>query len=161
MAKTRTRRGARRNLTRRGGGKGNGGMAVEGSKPRNVKAKSMKHGAKGKTHTIINKKGVTRVTAHNKKKRAEAKAKKYLQKYRAALAAAAAAAAEEEEEDEDEEEEEEEEEEDDDNLDEDKFEERMAKIPPQLVSYVPNGLGNLNDLIAALEDPAVKNKNSK
>ena len=67
MAKTRTRRGARRNLTRRGGAKENPGMAVEGSKPRNVKAKSMKHGAKGKPHIIIKKKGVTRVTALNKK----------------------------------------------------------------------------------------------
>lgn len=39
MSKTRTRRGARRNLTRRGGGKGNGGMEVERPKVHRVKPK--------------------------------------------------------------------------------------------------------------------------
>lgn len=159
MAKTRSRRGARRNLTRRGGGKGNGGMDVERPKVHRVKGKSMKHGAKGKTHTVIKKKGVTRANvALNKKQRAEAKAEKYLQKYRAALAAAAAAA-----EEEDEDEEEDEEEDDDDNLDEEEFEERMEKIPNQLVPYVPNPLGNngMQKLMATLEGPAVKNNNSQ
>ena len=56
MAKTRSRRGARRNLTRRGGGKGNGGMEVEGSKARIVKAKSIKHGAKPHTKRPLTKK---------------------------------------------------------------------------------------------------------
>ena len=165
MAKTRSRRGARRNLTRRGGGKGNGGMDVEPPKVHRVKGKSMKHGAKGKTHTVIKKKGVTRANlALNKKQRAEAKAEKYLQKYRAALAAAAAAAEEEdEEEEEDEDEEDEEDEKDDDNLGEEKFEERMAEIPNQIVPYVPNALGNnrMKNLMAALEGPAVKNNSSQ
>lgn len=160
MSKTRSRRGARRNLTRRGGGKGNGGMDVERPKVHRVKGKSMKHGAKGKTHTVIKKKGVTRANlALNKKQRAEAKAEKYLQKYRAALAAAAAAA-----EEEDEDEEEDEEEDDDDNLDEEEFEERMAQIPNQIVPYAPNALGNNNGmqkLMATLEGPAVKNNNSQ
>ena len=120
----------------------------------------MKHGAKGKTHTVIKKKGVTRANlALNKKQRAEAKAEKYLQKYRAALAAAAAAA-----EEEDEDEEEDEEEDDDDNLDEEEFEKRMAEIPNQIVPYAPNVLGNTNgmkNLMAALEDPAVNKNNSQ
>ena len=54
MAKTRTRRGARRNLTRRGGGKGSGGMEVEGSKPRSVKAKP--YNKKPKTKRPLTKK---------------------------------------------------------------------------------------------------------
>lgn len=168
MAKTRSRRGARRNLTRRGGGKGNRGMDVEPPKVRRVKVKSMKRNPNGKTHTVIKKKGVTRANvALNKKQRAEAKAEKYLEKYRAALAAAAAAAEEEdeeEEEDEDEDEEEEDEdEEDDDNLDEEKFEKRMAQIPNQLVPYAPNALekNGMKHLMAALEGPAVKNNNSQ
>lgn len=175
MAKTRSRRGARKNITRRGGGKGNR-MQVEKSKARSVKAKPMKHGSKRKTHTIIKKKGVTGANlALNKKQRAEAKAEKYLQKYRAALAAAAAAAAEEEEEDEEDEEEDEEdeeeedeeedeeEEEDDDNLDEGEFEKRMERIPPQLVPYAPNALDNngMKRLMATLEGPAVNNNNSQ
>ena len=164
MAKTRSRRGARRNLTRRGGGKGNGGMDVEPPKVRRVKAKPMKRGPNGKTHTVIKKKGVTRKNvALNKKQRAEAKADKYLQKYRAALAAAAAAAEEEDEEEEEDEDEEDEEEEEEDNLDEEEFEERMAQIPHQLVPYVPNALDNngMKHLMAALEDPAVKNNISQ
>jgi len=86
-------------------------MAVEGSNVQaSVKAKSMKHGAK--PHTVIRKTKAN--IALNKKRRAEAKAEKYLQKYRAALAAVAvaAAAAEDEEEYEEEEEDDEEEEED-------------------------------------------------
>jgi len=54
MAKTRTRRGARRNLTRRGGGKGNRGMEVEGSKPRSVKPKP--YNKKPKTKIPLTKK---------------------------------------------------------------------------------------------------------
>ena len=47
MAKTRTRRGARRNLTRRGGGKGT--MNVEKSKAQHsVKAKPYNYGKKPK-----------------------------------------------------------------------------------------------------------------
>ena len=135
MAKTRTRRGARRNLTRRGGGKESGSMDVEGSKVRSVvKPKSMKHGAKGKTHTVIRIKGVTKANITlNKKQRAEKKAEKYLQKYRAALAAAAAAAAEEEEE----EEEEEDEEEEDEEEEEEDFENAMEKaMKPGYEPYV-------------------------
>ena len=128
MAKTRSRRGSRRNLTRRGGGKGSGGMEVEGSKVQaSVKGKSMKHGAKGKTHTVIRKTKAN--IALNKKRRAEAKAEKYLQKYRAALAAVAAAtvAAGEDEEDEDEEDEEEEEDEEDEEEDFEKAMENASK----------------------------------
>ena len=54
MAKTRTRRGARRNLTRRGGGKGN--MDVERKIEPSVKVKPMKRGAKGKTKKKLRKK---------------------------------------------------------------------------------------------------------
>lgn len=138
MAKTRSRRGARRNLTRRGGGKGNGGMAVEKSKGHRVKAKN---GSKRKTHTIIKKKGVTRANiALNKKLRALANAEEHLKKYRAALAAAAAAEEDEEEEDEDEEEEEEEDEEDED------FENAMKNAnKPGYTPYVSNkNLKNAN-----------------
>ena len=54
MAKTRKRRGAKKNVTRRGGGKGT--MNVEKSKAQHsVKAKPMKHGSEGKTHTVIKK----------------------------------------------------------------------------------------------------------
>ena len=55
MAKTRSRRGARRNLTRRGGGKGNGGMEVEGSKARGVKAKPYNYSKKLKTKRPLTK----------------------------------------------------------------------------------------------------------
>ena len=55
MAKTRTRRGARRNLTRRGGGKGNRGMEVEGSKARSVKAKPYNYAKKLKTKRPLTK----------------------------------------------------------------------------------------------------------
>jgi NACalpha-BTF3-like transcription factor len=165
MAKTRTRRGARRNLTRRGGGKESGGMDVEGSKVRSVvKPKSMKHGAKGKTHTVIRIKGVTKANITlNKKQRAEKKAEKYLQKYRAALAAAAAAAAEEEEE------EEEEEDEDEEAYlgNEEEFEERMAEIPKPFLPYVAPPVDNNNamkKLLANLPNgtgPAGNNNNSQ
>ena len=161
MAKTRTRRGARKNLTRRGGGKESGGMDVEGSKSRSVKAKSMKHGAKGKTHTVIRIKGVTKANITlNKKQRAEKKAEKYLQKYRAALAAAAAAAAEEEEEEEDEDQEA--------YLgNEEEFEERMAGIPKPFLPYVAPPVDNNNamkKLLANLPNgtgPAGNNNNSQ
>jgi hypothetical protein len=54
MAKTRSRRGARRNLTRRGGGKGT--MHLEKSKAQHsVKAKSIKHGAKPHTKRPLTK----------------------------------------------------------------------------------------------------------
>lgn len=57
MAKTRTRRGARRNLTRRGGGKGNRGMEVEGSKSkaRSVRAKPYNYAKKPKTKIPLTK----------------------------------------------------------------------------------------------------------
>ena len=58
MAKTRSRRGARRNITRRGGGKGSRGMDVERSKVHRVKGKSMKHGAKGKPKKKLTKKEI-------------------------------------------------------------------------------------------------------
>ena len=177
MAKTRRRRGARRNLTRRGGGKGT--MNVEKPKAQHsVKAKPMKHGAKGKIHTIITKKGSLGVTGANiafdKKQRAEEKAKKYLQKYRVAKGkaeeylqnfraseskaqeylekyraalATAAAAATEAEEDEDDDEDEEEKEE-------------GGKKP--FIPYVPNGLDNgMKNLLNALEKPAGNNNNSR
>lgn len=181
MAKTRSRRGARRNLTRRGGGKGNRGMEVEKPKLHSVKAKSMKHGAK--IHTVIKKKGSLGVTGANiafdKKQRAEEKAKKYLQKYRvakgkaeeylqnfraseskaqeylekyrAALATAAAAATEAEEDEDDDEEEDEEEEEEEDE---------GGKKP--FIPYVPNGLDNgMKNLLNALEENAGNNNNSQ
>ena len=58
MAKTRSRRGARSNITRRGGGKGNRGMDIERSKVHRVKGKSMKHGAKGKPKKKLTKKEI-------------------------------------------------------------------------------------------------------
>ena len=164
MAKTRTRRGARRNLTRRGGGKESGGMDVEKPKLHGVKAKSMKHGAK--IHTVIKKKGSLGVTGANiafdKKQRAEEKAKKYLQKYLAAKAKAekylekfhaatakastAAKVVEQKEGYEDEDEEEEEEE--------------GGKKP--FMPYVPRGLDNgIKNLLNALEKPAGNNNNSR
>ena len=137
-------------------------MEVEGSKVQaSVKGKSMKHGAKGKTHTVIRKTKAN--IALNKKRRAEAKAEKYLQKYRAALAAAAAAAAEEEEE--------EEEEEDEDQEaylgNEEGFEERMAEIPKPFLPYVAPPVDNNNamkKLLANLPNgtgPAGNNNNSQ
>ena len=175
MAKTRSRRGARRNLTRRGGGKESGGMDVEGSKSRSVKAKSMKHGAKEIIHKVIRKKGSLEVTGANiafdKKQRAEEKAKKYLQKYLAAKAKAekylerfhaatakastAAKVVEQKEGYEDEDEEGE----DEDEEDEDEQEEGGKK---PFMPYVPNGLDNgMNKLLNALEENAVKNNNSQ
>lgn len=178
MAKTRTRRGARRNLTRRGGGKESGGMDVEKPKLHGVKAKSMKHGAK--IHTVIKKKGSLGVTGANiafdKKQRAEEKAKKYLQKYLAAKAKAekylekfhaatakastAAKVVEQKEGYEDEDEDEDEEEEEEEDEDEEEEEEEGGKKP--FMPYVPRGLDNgIKNLLNALEKPAGNNNNSR